>query len=67
MMTRFLLRRYEMMTLEFLWEKKGLLAALVKTKPLKVYPTQSVFEAVLQKSIPTRIHQFMLCIDNSEG
>ena len=38
-----------MMTLEFLWEKKGLLAALVKTKPLKVSPRQSLTSEIFSK------------------
>jgi hypothetical protein len=33
-----------MMTLEFLWEKKGLLAALVKMQPLKVCHTNPNYE-----------------------
>ena len=34
---------------------------------LQPYLTQSIFEVVLQKSIPTRTRQLILYISNSEG
>ena len=33
----------------------------------RVYRTQSVYEVVLQKSIPTQIRQLIFYIRNSEG
>jgi len=42
--------------------------ALVETHDVyKVYLTQSVFEVVLQKSIPTQICQLILYISKSKG
>ncbi|KAJ1469338.1 kinase-like domain-containing protein [Baffinella frigidus] len=42
---------YEMMTLEFLWEKKGLLAALVKTQPLKAAALPERFSGALRDCV----------------
>jgi NIMA (never in mitosis gene a)-related kinase len=42
---------YEMMTLDFLWEKKGIMAAAVHAKPLKAEDLPDRFSALLRDCV----------------